>query len=85
MVGAGDQLRQSIRNLRAIRLAFRPAVAVPVILRELLFAGLIPALSDLQKPFAVLVVIDVFGERAPLAAGLLLRDLGSGRPSFLRT
>ena len=42
-------------------------------LRELLFAGLIPALSDLQKPFAVLVVIDVFGERAPLAASLLLR------------
>ena len=67
-------MRQKIRNLRALGLAFRPAVAVPVKLRELLFAGLIPALSDLQKPFAVLVAIDVFGEHAQLAAaGLLLR------------
>ena len=69
-----DQLRQSIRNLRAIRLALGPAVAVPVILRELFLAGLIPALSDLEKAFAVLVAIDVFGEHGPLAgAGLLLR------------
>ena len=67
-----DQLRQKIRNFRALGLAFRPAVAVPVILRELLFAGPIAALSDLQKPFAVLVAIDVLAEHAPLAAGLLL-------------
>ena len=53
-------------------LAFHPAVAVPVILRESLFASPIAVLSDLQKPFAVLVAIDVLVEHAPLAAGLLL-------------
>ena len=69
-----DQLRQAIWNLRAIRLALGPAAVFPVILRELLFAGRIPALSDLEVALAVVVVIDVFGEHGPRRlAGLRLR------------
>ena len=61
-----DQLRQPIRDFRAIRLPLGPAVAVPVILRELLLARLVAALADLEKALAVLVEIDVLGEHVHL-------------------